>query len=601
MTDLRWTVPVAAAALSGWTSGAAGQVWTREVVAFNGGQAAGLPAGVNYSALQNNTAPYLDPSGAIAFTSLLTGAVTSTDNRALFFGLPGSITSILRESGVPGQLGEPGSFMGFNGGTLVFSGSYVGAPATSNGALFTVNGGIVTERVREGNVPSVIETGQPTDLTWIEVTTLPTVAGNGQIAFNALLGGTGLDGSNNSAIYAGPPALPRRVVQNGDALPDAGPGTSGVTMSFLNTPPLINEQGKVIFSGELAGTGIASPNLTAYILATPTSLAAPNPAYTYTFITRRGLQAPGLDAGITFAQDFNTVLTRTMDRFANLAFVQTVAGPGVSTTNNEAVFLGSANAPASITRVFRKGDLIPGAQLDERWSSFQTVALDGSGSAATDSSLWVRALLAGTAVTLANNSIIARVTQAGTTTFVLREGDAAPAPLPAGTLFGDFTRFVVNRNGTIVFTAALTGPSVSSSNDSALFIKRLNQDPVLLLREGDTFALSVGTRTASSFLLRGNNAGQSGGESSLNDDDKLAIGVNFVEDPATTDAIVYFAPDAPPACPADFDGVNGVDVQDIFSFLNAWFAGDVAADFDGMNGVEVQDIFTFLNAWFAGC
>ncbi len=54
-------------------------------------------------------------------------------------------------------------------------------------------------------------------------------------------------------------------------------------------------------------------------------------------------------------------------------------------------------------------------------------------------------------------------------------------------------------------------------------------------------------------------------------------------------------------CPADFDGLNGVDVQDIFAFLNAWFAGDVNADFDGLNGVDVQDIFAFLNAWFAGC
>lgn len=54
-------------------------------------------------------------------------------------------------------------------------------------------------------------------------------------------------------------------------------------------------------------------------------------------------------------------------------------------------------------------------------------------------------------------------------------------------------------------------------------------------------------------------------------------------------------------CPADFDKVDGVNVQDIFSFLNTWFTGNQAADFDGVNGVEVSDIFGFLNAWFAGC
>lgn len=54
-------------------------------------------------------------------------------------------------------------------------------------------------------------------------------------------------------------------------------------------------------------------------------------------------------------------------------------------------------------------------------------------------------------------------------------------------------------------------------------------------------------------------------------------------------------------CPADFNGVNGVEVQDIFDFLAAWFAGDARANFNGANGIEVQDIFDFLAAWFAGC
>ncbi len=54
-------------------------------------------------------------------------------------------------------------------------------------------------------------------------------------------------------------------------------------------------------------------------------------------------------------------------------------------------------------------------------------------------------------------------------------------------------------------------------------------------------------------------------------------------------------------CPANYNGTSGVEVQNIFEFLNAWFAGLPAADFNGLNGVDVQDIFEFLNAWFAGC
>ncbi len=58
---------------------------------------------------------------------------------------------------------------------------------------------------------------------------------------------------------------------------------------------------------------------------------------------------------------------------------------------------------------------------------------------------------------------------------------------------------------------------------------------------------------------------------------------------------------------ADFNGVGGVTVQDIFDFLTAWLAGcpntppdPCPADFNGVNGVTVQDIFDFLTAWLAG-
>ncbi len=56
-----------------------------------------------------------------------------------------------------------------------------------------------------------------------------------------------------------------------------------------------------------------------------------------------------------------------------------------------------------------------------------------------------------------------------------------------------------------------------------------------------------------------------------------------------------------PACPADFNGVGGLNVQDIFDYLAAWFAGAPAADFNHVGGLNVQDIFDFLAAWFAGC
>jgi hypothetical protein len=61
------------------------------------------------------------------------------------------------------------------------------------------------------------------------------------------------------------------------------------------------------------------------------------------------------------------------------------------------------------------------------------------------------------------------------------------------------------------------------------------------------------------------------------------------------------------SCPGDFNASGDITVQDVFDFINAWFAAPLPgqlvnpADFNEDGTVAVQDIFDFLNAWFAGC
>ncbi len=54
-------------------------------------------------------------------------------------------------------------------------------------------------------------------------------------------------------------------------------------------------------------------------------------------------------------------------------------------------------------------------------------------------------------------------------------------------------------------------------------------------------------------------------------------------------------------CPANFNRVNGLSPQDIFDFLNAWFALDPRTDFNHVNNINTQDIFDFVAAWYLGC
>ncbi|MBY0310645.1 MAG: lamin tail domain-containing protein [Phycisphaerales bacterium] len=57
-----------------------------------------------------------------------------------------------------------------------------------------------------------------------------------------------------------------------------------------------------------------------------------------------------------------------------------------------------------------------------------------------------------------------------------------------------------------------------------------------------------------------------------------------------------------PCCYADYDKTGGIQTNDIFAYLNDWFASSTFADFggDGTATPDTNDIFSFLNAWFAG-
>jgi hypothetical protein len=48
----------------------------------------------------------------------------------------------------------------------------------------------------------------------------------------------------------------------------------------------------------------------------------------------------------------------------------------------------------------------------------------------------------------------------------------------------------------------------------------------------------------------------------------------------------------------DWNADGQLQVQDVFDYLNGWFAGDGDANEDG--ATSLQDVFDFVNGWFAG-
>lgn len=54
------------------------------------------------------------------------------------------------------------------------------------------------------------------------------------------------------------------------------------------------------------------------------------------------------------------------------------------------------------------------------------------------------------------------------------------------------------------------------------------------------------------------------------------------------------------SCLADFAGGGTADLNDLFEYLDAFFAQDPRANLDG-GALDLQDLFSFLEAWFRGC
>ena len=64
---------------------------------------------------------------------------------------------------------------------------------------------------------------------------------------------------------------------------------------------------------------------------------------------------------------------------------------------------------------------------------------------------------------------------------------------------------------------------------------------------------------------------------------------------------VTSAPATVAVCRVDMDCSGTINAQDIFRFLELWFASDPRAEFNGDGHLDVPDIYSYLGAWFAGC
>ena len=170
------------------------------------------------------------------------------------------------------------------------------------------------------------------------------INGAGQIAFANRLKGTGVDSSNNDAIFAGPPGALQLVAREGQT---AG-GFQFASLVNAGPPPIINESGQVAFTA-YGGIGF-SQSIWRW---TPGAGGG-----TKQLIVREGQQAPGLPAGIVLdSSDFGKpTFDFAMNSAGQIVFQSLLSGPGVNEANRNNKGLWLTNAAGEPTLIGRHGD-----------------------------------------------------------------------------------------------------------------------------------------------------------------------------------------------------------------------------------------------------
>jgi hypothetical protein len=272
----------------------------------------------------------------------------------------------------------------------------------------------------------------------------------GQISFEAGLIGPGVDGTNNTSIWAERSGSLELVARAGDPVPGTAPGV--VYESFPASSPTINGMGNTSFLSSISGTGVDATNNIVINVENSGSLQQ---------IARTGDHAPGADPGVVFSGFTNAHNLAVLNDAGRSVFQATLTG----TTGIW------SDASGALELVARSGYQAPGMSIGTILSSLKgTPVLSYTGQTA------FQGTLSGAGIDETNNEGL-WMGMAGDLQVVAQAGDAAP-DTGAGVVFGDSTLIkndgtfnlpTLNHAGQIAFTGGLSGTGITETNNQGLW------------------------------------------------------------------------------------------------------------------------------------
>lgn len=466
------------------------------VVALTGDAAPGSDAGVVFSALGVGA---INESGEVVFTSALQGpGVVAVNDQGIWVQRPGDYSLIAREgasaAGIPGATFAPFSGVSSpyhsDGGAVAFKQAVSGVTATG---LWST---------RDGSLNLVARTGDtaPVGVGGVNLNSIDAVAFDapGRVTFTSVLTGTGVDSTNNSAVFSdagGPLAMVARTSQH-------APGTAaGVTWASFNNPR-VGENGSVVIRAMLQGPGVATTN-DAGIWS--------NRSGPLSLVVREGQLYPTTSLTMTSISNFAVSSDGLVGFYSSLS-------SGVSNVMSLV-----AQTPTGFRVVTQAGQPAPGTTSVFTNFNLNNMLMSGVGGMAH-----IGFLSGGGANTGNDTGIWSEIN--GVYQLAAREGAIAPGAGSA--VFGDFFNglFNINPNGQVAFTAALSGPGVTTANDSGLWATDHLGALQLIAREGDLLEVMPGDfRTIASASMLSFTSGVDGNRSTFNSNGELVFWAGFTD------------------------------------------------------------------------
>ncbi len=280
----------------------------------------------------------------------------------------------------------------------------------------------------------------------------PVLNAAGEVAFDGILSGAGVDSSNNSGVFSNAGGSLAVVARTGAAGPGPNLGP-GVNFSRFGVP-VLNAVGEVAFFGMLTGLGADG---------TFDSGMFNNAGGTLTTLAHESANGPGPNLGAdVYFSTFSEI--PVFDSSGKMAFTSKLTGSPVDTPNDEGIF---SNVGGTVAVVAREGAGGPGPNLgpnatfhDTSGNTFDPPVLNAVGTMAFKAR-----------VTEFGGSTSGVFVHAnGTTTPIARTNNGGPGPnLGANVIFGQLGDPVINAADNVAFSCNLFGGEVTSADDAAIF------------------------------------------------------------------------------------------------------------------------------------